>query len=239
MTTRRRVLLVIAFLLSPLVAGAVWCVAVTLQARHQSAALLAQVRRDFPPTLPLAALSAWHQDVLLRVEDPSFYQHHGVDLHTPGQGLTTITQALVKWIYFEHFRPGVLNKIRQTLIARYALDPSLSKSAQLELFINRVYLGSTDGAPVYGLARAAEVYYGRPFSLLGDTEYLSLIAMINSPEGFHLQRRPAANAERVRRIEKLFAGEYTPKALRDMYYGPLDADTQSYLAPVSYQPSLY
>ena len=239
MTTRRRVLLLVAFLLAPLVAGAAWCVAVTLQARHQSAALLAKVRRDFPPTLPLAALSPWHKDALLRVEDPSFYQHHGVDLHTPGQGLTTITQALVKWIYFEHFRPGVLNKIRQTLIARYALDPSLSKSAQLELFINRVSLGSMDGTPVYGLARAAELYYGKPFALLGDTEYLSLIAMINSPEGFHLRRRPAANAERVRRIEKLLAGEYTPKALRDMYYGPLDGETQSYLAPASYQPSLY
>lgn len=63
--------------------------------------------------------------------------------------------------------------------------------------------------------------------------------MINSPEGFHLRRGAAANAERVHRIQELLAGEYTPKALRDMYYGPLDAETQSYLAPASYQPSLY
>jgi membrane carboxypeptidase/penicillin-binding protein len=239
MTTRRRVLLIVAILLSPLLAGAVWCVVVTLQARRDSPALLAKTRSDAPLTLPLSAMSPWQKDALLRVEDPSFYEHRGVDLHTPGQGLTTITQALVKWIYFEHFRPGVFNKIRQTLIAHYVLDPSLSKSAQLELFINRVYLGSMDGVPVHGLARAAEVYYGKPFAKLGETEYLSLVALINSPDGFHLRRRPAANAERVRRIQKLLSGEYEPKALRDMYYGPLDTETQSYLAPVSYQPSLY
>ena len=98
MTTRRRVLLIVAILLSPLLAGVIWCVAVTLQARHDSAALLAKARSDVPLVLPLSAMSAWQKDALLRVEDPSFYEHHGVDLHTPGQGLTTITQALVKWI---------------------------------------------------------------------------------------------------------------------------------------------
>ena len=226
MTTRRRVLLIVVILLSPLLAGGSGAWSSFCKLAIDSAALLAKTRSDAPLTLPLSAMSAWQKDALLRVEDPSFYEHHGVDLHTPGQGLTTITQALVKWIYFEHFRPGVFNKLRQTLIAHYVLDPSLSKLAQLKLFINRVYLGSMDGVPVYGLARAAEVYYGKPFAKLEEAEYLSLVAVINSPDGFHLRRRPAANGERVRRIQKLLSGEYEPKALRDMYYGPLDAETQ-------------
>ena len=57
-------------------------------------------------------------DMLLRVDDPRFYHHPGVDMMTPGGGLTTITQGLVKAYFFNGFRPGFLriNKIRQSLI---------------------------------------------------------------------------------------------------------------------------
>src|SRR5262249_32074608 len=57
---------------------------------------------------------------LLMVEDPAFYEHHGIDLSTPGAGLTTITQGLVKQLYFEHFTPGFA-KVKQSLIAVFAL----------------------------------------------------------------------------------------------------------------------
>src|SRR5690242_1897929 len=59
--------------------------------------------------------------ILLAVEDPSFARHHGVDWSTPGQGATTISQALVKRLYFDDFKPG-FDKIEQTLIARFMLD---------------------------------------------------------------------------------------------------------------------
>jgi membrane peptidoglycan carboxypeptidase len=118
--------------------------------------------------------------------------------------------ALVKWIYFQHFKPGLVNKVRQTLIARYALDPALTKHSQLELFINTVYLGAVDGEPIHGLTRAALAYYHKPVADLAEPEYLSLVAMINSPSGFDLRRRPAANTERVRRIQRLLAGDYRP-----------------------------
>src|SRR5262245_3552880 len=44
----------------------------------------------------LTDLSQRRRDILLAVEDPGFFQHRGVDLSSPGQGMTTITQALVK-----------------------------------------------------------------------------------------------------------------------------------------------
>lgn len=47
-------------------------------------------------TLDISDLSAWQLDALLKIEDPAFYRHKGVDLKTPGAGLTTITQSLVK-----------------------------------------------------------------------------------------------------------------------------------------------
>lgn len=53
--------------------------------------------------------------ILLAMEDPGFYTHKGVDLKTPGAGLTTITQVLVKKLYFKEFKPG-LRKIKQILL---------------------------------------------------------------------------------------------------------------------------
>ena len=183
-------------------------------------------------------LSRWQQDALLAVEDPNFYHHHGIDLKTPGAGITTITQGLVKIFYFEHFKPGIA-KLRQSLIARYALDPLVSKDIQLTLFLNYIYLGKIEGKTIRGFAEAAKAYYKKPFNKLSEEEYLSMVAMIIAPENFNIITRPQANAERTGRIKKVVSGEYKPKNLMDLYYGKLDEDTIRGLAPASYYPSIY
>jgi len=156
-------------------------------------------------------------DILLAVEDPRFFSHSGVDLRTPGAGLTTITQALAKGLYFERFSPG-LAKIKQSLLA-LVLDRRCDKWTQLDLFINSVYLG-TDGAgrPVEGLAAGARTYFAKDFDQLARSELLALVAMIVGPERFNIERNPAANALRVRRIERLLAGECRPRGIRDVFY---------------------
>ena len=60
-------------------------------------------------------------EMMLKIQDPNFYIHKGIDFSTPGAGLTTLTQALAKFLYFENFKPGFL-KIEQTLIARFVID---------------------------------------------------------------------------------------------------------------------
>jgi membrane peptidoglycan carboxypeptidase len=185
---------------------------------------------------PLAVtdLSPRQREILLKVEDPAFYRHHGVDLTTPGAGLTTITQALVKVLYFEKFQPGVA-KIRQTLIAYYALDPLVGKDEQLRLFINLIGLGEG----TRGFAEGARHYFGKEFKGLTDDEFTALVAMIVAPQNFNLRQHPERNQERVARIKRLVAGQYQPKGLCDQYYGPLDAETQKGLAPFSYFASYY
>jgi membrane carboxypeptidase/penicillin-binding protein len=101
-------------------------------------------------------------EALLRVEDPQFFTHHGIDLSTPGAGLTTITQGLVKQLYFERFTPGFA-KLKQSLIAIFALDALVSKDTQLQLFINTVYLGENEGQSVNGFAQGAQAYFGKRF----------------------------------------------------------------------------
>lgn len=211
---------------------------IIIKARVETPRIIGQALRAENMVLKVSDLSEWQLNALLKIEDPAFYRHKGVDLRTPGAGLTTITQGLVKMYYFERFEAG-LAKIKQTLIARFALDPLVAKDLQLQLFINNVYLGDVNGEPVYGFDKAARVYYGKPVNQLSQKEYLSIVAMINSPQGFHILKRPAANAERTERLMKVVSGEYRPKHLMDMYYGKLDRETQKYLAPASYFPKLY
>ena len=210
---------------------------VILQARRETPKLIGQAL-NAEMALKVSDLSPWQRRALLAVEDPGFYRHHGVDLKTPGAGLTTITQGLVKMYYFAHFKPGIA-KIKQTLIARYALDPLVSKDDQLTLFINRINLGSAEGKPVNGFAAAARAYYHKTVAELSEYEYLSLVAMIVAPQNFHLVARPAANAERTRRLARVVSGEYKPRQLMDIYYGKLDAETREGLAPASYFPGIY
>lgn len=155
--------------------------------------------------------------MLLRVEDPGFFEHRGVDFSSPGQGMTTITQALVKRFYFDRFRPGFA-KIEQSLIARFVLDPAMSKRDQLEVFVNHASFGDFPEGPIIGLEAAARHFYRRPFAELGDREFLSLVATLMAPNALDPRRHPTANAERVRRIEALLAGRCAPRGLRDVTY---------------------
>ena len=155
--------------------------------------------------------------MLLKVEDPNFYGHKGVDFSTPGAGMTSITQGLVKRFYFDRFRPGFA-KVEQSLIARFVFDPALPKQGQLQAYLNFTYFGSSKGRPVIGYADAARTYHGKELDQLSDRQFLSLVAMTMAPNRLDPVRHPQASAERVRRIEAMLAGKCKPTGLRDVAY---------------------
>jgi len=185
-----------------------------LRARDRTAQALERVRER---PLRLEQIPLRRIAMLLQVEDPGFFHHRGVDFSTPGAGMTTITQALVKRLYFDGFEPGFA-KIEQSLIARFVLDPAMSKRDQLEVYFNYTYFGSDRGREIVGFAAAAEHYYHKPFAALTDREYLGLVAMLMAPNALDPARHPAENAERVRRIEALLAGRCAPNGPRDVGY---------------------
>ena len=189
-------------------AYAVW------RAQQRTPAVLAEMSRGRldPSDLPKRRF-----DMLLKVEDPNFYHHRGVDFRTPGAGMTTITQALVKRFYFEHFRPG-FPKIEQSLIARFVLDPTTTKEQQLKAYLNFTYFGHRNGRPIIGFDDAAKAYYSQSLARLSDAEYLSLVAMLIAPNQLDPARHKQANAQRVRRIKAMLAGKCAPAGLRDVRY---------------------
>lgn len=179
-------------------------------------------------------LSKRQKDILIRVQDPGFYNHNGIDLSTPGAGLTTMTQSIVKILYFDKFKPGIA-KIKQSLIARFVVNDIISKDDQITLFINAMFLGCVEGKSIVGLESAANAYYHKPVTRLTEDQYISLIAMLAMPGTFHIIDHPEWNKDRVNRIKALIAGEYQPKGLMDQFYGELPQEVvNAGLPPASY-----
>lgn len=191
-------------------------------------------------TITYKDLSKWQLDALLAVEDPKFFEHNGVDLKTPGAGITTITQGLAKRLYFKKgFRPGIA-KYKLMVVSVFALDRMVSKNDQLTLLLNNAHLGNVGAAQVIGFDKASEVYFKKKYKDISRRQYLQLVAMLIAPNAFNVINQPDANRERVARIEKVISGEYKPKSLMDLYYGELPKETaKSGLAPASYFPEMY
>ena len=153
-------------------------------ARQQIPALVANAQQSYLKAVSIAKLSPEQLKLLLAIEDPTFYKHQGVDLSTPGAGMTTITQGLVKILYYpEGFKQGSA-KIRQTLLAQYALDALVSKDQQLDLFLNLAYFGHEQGHEVNGFAQAARVYFHKELSALSNK---SRRRFLSCPSGSELK----------------------------------------------------
>jgi membrane peptidoglycan carboxypeptidase len=213
MASRRRKWVLTALLALPLALVLYEGYAV-LRARAHTAHALARVAAR---ETPLASVPAHRLRMLLQVEDPSFFTHRGIDLSTPGQGMTTLTQSLAKFLYFDRFTPG-FQKLELMLVARFALDPAASKREQLEIFLNHARFGSRNGRPIRGFAAAARAFHGRELAALTDRQFLSLVAMLIAPAEFDPLRHPEANRDRTDRIVALLAGRCRPRGLRDVRY---------------------
>ena len=213
MPTRRRLLFLVASIVGLLLCAGLatvgfgWLRGARLLAREMAKVEKPLAPQDLPPA---------YIEALLRVEDPRFLAHHGLDLSTPGAGMTTITQGLAKFLYFDDFRPG-LRKLPQSLFA-IGLDARVAKDELLTLFLNRVYLGTVEDRAVHGFDEAARVYFGRSATELDRAQWLSLVAMCVGPDAFCVAAAPERNHELVTRIERLLAGQCRPTGWRDVYY---------------------
>lgn len=190
---------------------------VVMNAREKTPEIVTNALSPESIQLEVGDLTKEQLDILLKVHDPNFYNHNGFDISTPGAGVTTLSQGLVKLFYFDDFKPG-LAKIKQTLIARFAFDPLTPKDTILKLFVNHAYMGQGNGRAMYGFGNAAEFYFDKRFKELNQDEYLALIAMIRAPDGFHYLRKREENNLRVVRIKKYLSGEYIPQDNSDFLY---------------------
>jgi len=121
-------------------------------------------------------------------EDARFFQHKGLDYLAilralyrnifSGeivQGGSTITQQVVKSLLLSPEK-SFTRKIREAILA-YKIEKYLSKEEILFLYLNQIYLGH--GA--YGVASAAENYFGKNIEELNITEATLLAGLPQAP----------------------------------------------------------
>lgn len=184
-------------------------------ARSDAAVLAPRAVRLMTAQRGPADLGRGRVEQLLLVEDPGFLRHRGVDLSTPGSGLTTLTQSVGKRLGFEAFRPGV----RKVRLIGYAmgLESRLTKPQILALYLDTVWMGLGPHGPMVGFFNASQQVYGRPPAALSEHEFLSLVAVPIAPRRFSLVKRNPEFDERIARIEKLVRKQCEPDGLRDVW----------------------
>lgn len=138
------------------------------------------------------------RQAVVAVEDRRFRDHNGVDVTALGRALAvnvadagiqqgggTITMQLARNAYLHDRRRTVGRKYEEMLLAR-RLEKRLTKDEILEQYLNTVYFG--DGA--YGIAAAAETYFGKTPSQLTLGEAALLAGVIRAPEAYDPRTRP-------------------------------------------------
>ena len=150
--------------------------------------------------LPLAEIPEALRVAVVATEDEHFRQHPGVDWRGVGRavahlartgekgpGGSTITMQVAR-NFFLGREKTYFRKLIETLLA-LKIERELSKDEILELYLNKIFLGHR----AYGVAAAAEVYYGKKLDEL-DLPQLAMIAGLpQRPSGFN----PITNPKRA------------------------------------------
>jgi penicillin-binding protein 1A len=154
--------------------------------------------RDLPKYLPDAAVS---------VEDRRFWVHGGLDpwgmlralvvnlrAGRVVQGGSTITQQVAKTLFLSNART-LRRKVQEVLLTLW-LERHFTKRDILEIWLNRVYLGS--GA--WGVDAAAHLYFGVSARKLTLWQAAVIAGLPRAPSRFNPRTDPQAAAARGREV---------------------------------------
>lgn len=179
-----------------------------LDARSDGAALRNRADRLIAEGRGPDALGPGRAEAVLKVQDPGYREHGGVDFATPGAGLTTLTQSLAKRLAFEDFKPGI-GKIRQTGYA-LGLEQVLDKTQIYALWLDTLEMGNGPDGWMTGFFRASRSIFQKEPTALSDSEFQALVAVLIAPGRYDLRAPSEDLRERIRRIDRLVAGQCAP-----------------------------
>ncbi len=140
------------------------------------------------------------RQAFLSAEDDRFFEHPGVDYQgilravinlistgERGQGGSTITMQLARNFYLSSEKTYV-RKLSEIFLA-LKIERELSKEKILELYLNKIYLGNR----AYGVAAAAQVYYGTTLEELTLAQIAMIAGLPKAPSRYN----PIVNPERA------------------------------------------
>ena len=147
------------------------------------------IKREY---VSLDRISPFIKDGFVAVEDREFYRHSGVNIKrtalaalkylTGGEGrfgASTITQQVVKNISGDN-ELTVSRKLSEILRAIH-IEKRYSKEEIFELYLNIIPMGEN----MYGVAMAADAYFGKSPAELTAAEAATLIGITNAPTAYN------------------------------------------------------
>jgi len=147
-------------------------------------------------------------NMLLLVEDQSFFQHWGVDFKEivrvfygylfedkDIRGASTITQQLIKNTLLSRNKT-LSRKINETLMAMM-MELNYDKNYILERYMNTVYLAQQGSMAIQGFASASQFYFDKKVDDLDLSEMATLVALLKGPSYYNPVKYPDRLNKRV------------------------------------------
>lgn len=196
-------------------------------------------RRD---PISLESMPAHLINAFIAAEDWSFFKHRGISwkgiIRSLGvnlyhgrivQGASTITQQLIKLLFFDS-QKTITRKIKEQLLA-LIVEQQFTKEQILNTYLNHVYFG----CGIYGVEAASQRFWGKSASEITIDEAAVLAAVVRSPGSYCPLTSPLSAHRRrtviLRSMEKL--SYITPEEYAHAYCQPLHlkTDESPMLAP--------
>ncbi len=155
----------------------------------------------------LHEMSAYIPQAVIAIEDRRFYSHFGIDplglaraivtnvvSGRAVQGGSTLTQQLAKNLFLSPDRT-IERKVQEVMLALW-LEHKYTKDQILEMYLNRVYLGS--GA--YGVDAASRRYFNKSAKDVNLMEAATLAGLLKAPSRLSPARDPEAASARAKLV---------------------------------------
>ena len=153
------------------------------------------------------------RQAFIAAEDDRFFEHHGFDWQgiaralfvnvtsAERQGASTITMQAARSAFFTQ-EQTVRRKLQETFVT-YRLEHEFTKQEILALYLNVIFFGHR----AYGVAAAAETYFGKPLDQLTLGEAATLARVPQWPSRYNPISDPEGSAGRrayvLRRMREL------------------------------------
>ncbi len=159
-------------------------------------------------------------NAILAAEDRRFYDHAGVDIRglmragvrlmsnvSVTQGGSTITMQVAR-NYFLTRKKTFIRKFSEILLA-LKIEKEFTKDEILELYLNKIYFGKR----AYGVAAAAEVYYGTTVEDLTLDQIAMIAGLPQAPSSLNpLHDKAAAYKRRKYVLEQMLSYDFITQA---------------------------
>ncbi|MEM6818283.1 MAG: penicillin-binding protein 1A [Pseudomonadota bacterium] len=159
--------------------------------------------------IPLFVVQAF-----LAAEDDRFFEHPGIDYQgvlraviknvlagRRGQGASTLTQQLAR-DYFLSRERSYVRKLKEAFLS-YKIEQEFTKEEIMEMFLNKMFFGQR----AYGVAAAAQVYFGKELANLEVAEAATLAGVLQRPSYYNPVSGPESAKRRrayvLRRMHEL------------------------------------